>query len=355
MNCSEKKDPVVNISKMGEATAVKFHRDHFVVDAHFDLPIAVREYRKRGETNVVERRYLEGFRKAGLDLVVASLFIADVHVPERALSEALAQIADLDRDLSEGAGDVVLCRDMNDVEAVRASGGIALLLCFEGAEPLGSEPVLLRAFRKLGVSGLGLAWNRRNALCDGTGVCPADSESGLTRVGRDMVEQAVALGMFLDVSHLAPRGFWDLMEMAPPAVIASHCDSRSLVDHPRNLDDAQVRALAKVNGVIGVNACCKFVGIDFGERRLGAVDLADHVDRLVELAGIDHVGVGLDLCDHLYEFTSLSDGTDPAYDVISGHGEYPLLTLALMERGYRDGDLVKILGGNFRRVLSRVL
>lgn len=345
----------MDIMKSDAKTAAAFHRRNFVMDAHFDLPIAVREFRRRGETNVVERRFLPGFRQAGLDLIVASLFISDVHVPDKALQEALAQIADLELDLSEGIGDVVLCQTMSDLEAARAAGQVALLLCFEGAEPLGSEPALLRVFRRLGVSGLGLAWNRRNALCDGTCVAPAGSESGLTEVGRRMVREAVELGMFLDVSHLAPRGFWDLLEMAPPAVIASHCDSRSLVDHPRNLDDAQVRAMAEGGGVIGVNACCKFVGADYRERRLGASDLADHVDRLVELAGIDHVGVGLDLCDHLYQFAELGDGTDPAYDVISGHEEYPLLTEALMERGYSDEDLVKVLGANFRRVLARVL
>jgi len=168
-----------------------------------------------------------------------------------------------------------------------------------------------------------------------------------------VIEEAERLGMTIDVSHLNDEGFADVMTIAKNPVIASHSNARALSSTMRNLTDEQIKAIAAKGGVIGVNAVNMIVS-DTDENSTISY-LADHLDYLVNLAGIQHVALGLDLCDDFRKYISPDDLATmprPSFDVISGHQQVPLFIDELVKRGYNDKELGAILGGNWLRIFS---
>lgn len=324
----------------------------FVADAHFDLPLMVLARRRSGERRVIERRYLEGLRRGGVDLLVCSLFVPDAFLPEMALRHALDQVAALREEEAESPHALRLCRNVDDIEAAGASGCLAMILSFEGAEPLGNDLGLLRVFHDLGVRGLGLAWSRRNAAADGCHfhAIPEGRRGGLSAFGVALLAEARRLGCYLDVSHLNDEGFWDVLEHFDGPVMASHSNCRSLVSVPRNLTDEQIVALAGRQGLVGMNACSRFVA---SCDRPDIDALIDHVDHVVGLVDIDHVCLGLDLCDSI-PAPDLSSSLD-AFDVVDTHGALGSLASAMLRRGYGEGDIAAVFGGNLHRFLKGVL
>ena len=334
--------------------AARLNARAFVVDAHFDLPWDVANQRERGGREVIATQYLERFREGGFNLIVAAIFIDNYFLPEMGLRRALDQISHLAEELDGLAESMVLCRSMEDIRQAEAGGRIALLLSLEGADPLQGDLRLLRIFYDLGVRGLGLTWSRRNHAADGCAFSAAADapQGGLTPFGRVLVEKAEDLGMLIDVSHLNEAGFRDVMAVAQSTVIASHSNCRALADTPRNLRDEQIEALANQDGVMGMNAISAFVGD--GSIKRGIADMLDHVDHVVKIAGIRHVGIGFDFCSGFENHLSLPHALE-TYDVLPGHHHLKDFTAGLIQRGYSDEDIALILGGNFRRVFEKVL
>jgi membrane dipeptidase len=249
--------------------------------------------------------------------------------------------------VSRGGGRLRWARSRDDVLAAPASA-LTGLLSMEGASPLAGRLELLDEFFALGVRSLGLTHNPRNEAGDGCMV-PAAERRGLTDFGRALVRRCAELGVLLDVAHLAPEGFRDLLEEAArcperPAVVSTHTGCIALTRHPRNLEDAQLRELAATGGLAGITFYPPHV------RREGLPDTLEnpvlHLEHAAEVCGIDHVAVGADL-----------DGFDPpglpgGADTPSCYG---LLEAALLARGWRREDVDKALGANARRVLASVL
>ena len=329
----------------------------FVMDAHLDLAYDVELRRRRGERRVVAERYLPAFRRGGVGAVVSSLFVPNVFLPEMALRKALEQISALGADLKECDGAVVLCRTMEDLRAARRRGAVGVFISFEGAEPLQGNMALLRIFFDLGVRGVGLVWSRRNEVGDGCHFFPENEgrPGGLTPFGVDLVAAVEEMGMFVDVSHLNDAGFDDVARFSRKPFIASHSNCRALVPVARNLTDDQLRTLGARGGLTGMNACDAFVSSAPREESRDLVDvLGDHVDHVKKVAGIAAVGVGFDFCDQIRD--ALSDGGSiQTRDVMEGHGDLGRFTQALRRRGYDEGEINAVLGGNLWRFLEKVL
>lgn len=332
----------------------QLHSQAFTIDAHYDLTYDVANFRDRGHKRVIETNCLESFKDGGFDLIVSAIFIHDYFLPEMGLRKALDQISYLHDEMNETPGKFKLCRTMEQAQAAKSEGQIALFLSLEGAEPLQNDLALLRIFYELGVRGLGLTWSRRNQVADGSFFFPAKEgqKGGLTPFGFEVVEKAEELGMFIDISHLNDEGFWDVMEVTSNPVIASHSNCRELTGMMRNLDDEQIKAMIKKGGVIGMNGVSKIVSPD--KETPGVGDLADHVDHIAELGGMDHIGLGLDICHGAPNFLNLPPDL-PAFDVIPEHRGLEALTCELITRGYSDKQIVGILGGNFKRVYQQIL
>ena len=332
----------------------EIHRSAFTVDAHFDLTYDLANRRERGKQKVIKNNYLKNFKKGSVDLVVSAMFVHDLFLPEMGLRRALGQISHLHDELEETPGLFRLCRTTREAFAAREDGEIALFLSLEGADPLQNDLGLLRIFYELGVRGLGLVWSRRNYAGDGAFFEKKreGKKGGLTPFGIQLVEKAEKLGMFIDVSHLNDEGFWDVMEIVSRPIIASHSNCRSLAATMRNLDDGQIRAVAKNGGVIGMNSVNMFT--DPTKKRAGVEDLINHVDHIVKIAGIDHVGIGFDICNGFTDYLKMEDPV-PAYDIIENHSHVGDFTAGLIERGYSNTDIAAVLGANFMRVFKEIL
>ena len=294
------------------------------------------------------RQYDLARMKAGRVSAVVWALYTENDRGEHPVVRTLRMIDVAHRLVERHADALVLARTAAEVERARADGRTAAILSIENGVACLDRIELLRTYHRLGVRAMGLVWNGRNAIADGCGEEAAGSK--LTGFGRQVVDEMVRLGMLVDVSHLSRAGFWDVAErMGGRPFIASHSNARALCDHRRNLDDEQVRAVAKSGGVIGVNFWSPFLRAGTSAERadgLGAASIDDvvaHVEALVERGGLDHVGIGADYDGIGYGPVGLEDPS-----------KYPALAEALARRGFSDADREKVFFGNFLRVFKAV-
>lgn len=323
-----------------------------VIDGHFDLLSIVDTKRSLGYKRVIEDQMLSDFKQGGVDIVVSSIYVDDKFLPEMGLKKALDQISALYSEIDESPDKIMLCRTYSDILDAKSSGKLGILLSFEGVDPITNDMSLLRIFYELGVRILGLAWSRRNYAADG---CHYQSriegkKGGLTNFGVELVQLAESMGMLIDVSHLNDEGFMDVMEIAKRPCIASHSNCRSIAYTMRNLTDDQIKLIAKSGGVIGMNVCSAFVSENIEDADVE--HLVDHIEHIVNLAGIHHVGFGFDFCDILREMEGERFNILPIrnFDVLKGHKCIPGLIETLIKRGFSDDDIRFIAGGNFMRI-----
>lgn len=335
--------------------AAKLHERGLVLDAHYDLLPLVLDKRRKGRNRVVEEDYLPAFRAGRVDGVVSSLFVSDDHLPEMGLRRTLDMIAALHAEMEESPGLFALCRSVADIDAARERGELAILLSLEGVDAIGNDLALLRILYELGVRGVGLVWSRRNYAGDGCFFASVREgrKGGLTDFGVRVVEEAVRLGMYLDVSHLNDEGLEDLLSFTDVPLMASHSNCRVLAPSMRNLTDGQIVRLAERGGVLGMNSCSTFVREDPKKDPAGPGELADHALHIKDLVGAEHVMLGFDFCDEMRGPSDLAEGR--YYDCVRGYGESAAFTAALLERGFTDDEAAGVLGGNLLDFLRRTI
>jgi membrane dipeptidase len=275
-------------------------------------------------------------------------------LPEMALRSVLFRIELLLASIDENPDDLMLVRRYADLEKAVEGNKIACILAIESAEAVGTDREILRILYRLGVRTMSLTWNRANLLADGAG---EPRGGGLTRTGKRVVAEMNRLGIITDVSHIHEKGFWDIIEASTKTVIASHANVRALVDHPRNLSDEQIRAVAQTDGVVGVTLVPRFV-----HPANPTVDhVVDHIQHIADLVGIEHVGFASDLVTDLSKDMTICPAEDrilaagaPTGDVVDLEGILQLvnLTASLMERGFRNEEIRKVMGQNFMRILK---
>jgi membrane dipeptidase len=327
-----------------------------VVDAHSDLLSDILGRRAACQRKVLESIWLPAMAAGKIDVRVAAIFSGPQYLPELALRRALDEVAGFLDEL-DGTSGATLCATHDDILRATSQGKRAFILGMEGVDPLGSDLHLLSVFYRLGVRVLGITHALRNYAADGAFFEPKRTGlvGGLSDFGVELVEKAQTLGMVIDVSHLNDPGFWDVIKISRAPIIASHSNCRALTDHPRNLTDEQIKAVADSGGVIGINSIARFVNPP------DLPHLLDHLDRLVKIAGKEHVGLGLDFCYYLLEHKSPVErsGMRPrAYlsvDGLAGDHDVPKIPALLAERGYPADTIDLIMGGNFMRVFETVL
>ncbi|MHB9146200.1 MAG: dipeptidase [Symbiobacteriia bacterium] len=325
--------------------AAALHRRALVIDTHADTIMEVLE----GKRTLVEQSdqgHIDFPRLAagGVGLQVLACFIEAEYKPERALLQALRMIDAIYGQVAASQGKVEVVYSAADLERAHAAGRQAVMISIEGGEPIGTDLAVLRLLHRLGVRLLGLVWNQRNAIADGVG--EVRTRGGLTTFGVGLIQEMNRIGMVVDVSHLTEPGFWDVLEVSKQPIIASHSNARALCDHPRNLTDEQIRALAKNGGVMGINYFRGFIDAAYlkGDKSKGDLSkLLDHIDHIVELVGPKHVGLGSDF-----------DGANPVAG-LEDTTRVPAITQGLLDRGYGEEDILDILGRNHLRLLRQVL
>lgn len=314
------------------------HRESIVVDAHCDTLTAMLEQNRRmGEPSGLGQLDLPRLKAGGVKVQFFAAFIAP-EFKKTAVRRALDLIDLFYREIDANKQEIQHVKNLPEVEEAIASDKIAALLSVEGGEALEGSTGVLRILYRLGVRSLTLTWNGRNEL--GEGVGEKETGAGLTPFGVAVVRELNRLGMLVDVSHLSEKGFWDVLRVSGQPVIASHSNCRALCEHPRNLSDEQIRVLAERGGVMGIT----FVPAFLGGEKPAVKEVLDHIEHAVAIGGVECVGLGSDF-----------DGTGDLPSGLEDCSKYPELTKGLIERGYGENEIKKILGGNFLRVIGQVL
>jgi membrane dipeptidase len=269
-------------------------------------------------------------KQGGLD---AAFFAVDV---TRAWHNHLAYAMDafgfFHQEVKANPDTILIARSANDITEAKEAGKLAAVLVIENSEGLDRSLNTLHSLYEIGVRSIGITHNLNTWAS--TGNAEEHRNSGLTNFGVDLIKEMDQLGMLVDVSHISERGFYDVLDIAERPIIASHSNCRALWDHPRNLKDEQIKAIAKNGGVIGITFVRDFV--DDQEPTLEK--LIDHIDHIIQLVGPDHAGIGSDF--------------DGGGDLVTDTTEFPVITEELQQRGYDDEVIRKILGQNHLRVLQ---
>ena len=286
---------------------------------------------------------------------------------------------------------MMMAFSVDDIERAHQEHKLAALMGIEGGHSIENDIHLLRDFYRLGVRYMTLSWSNTNEWADSSGDIndpKVQHHNGLTDFGKQVVLEMNRLGMMVDISHVADKTFWDAIATTKAPVIASHSSARALTDHPRNMTDDMLRAMAKNGGVVQVNFFYAFIDettrkppkrqakeqdaaveaysrqeksrrpAGYLSRRVDHVErewlakiprppfnsLIDHIDHIAKVAGVDHVGLGSD-------FDGVSGATPAGLDSAA---DLPKITQALLDRGYTADDIHKILGGNLLRVFRDV-
>lgn len=323
------------------ARAEALHRRFPVIDGHCDSILDSFEGKRR-LAQAADQGHLDFVRarQAGMAAQIFALWPAPstYDLPSRRVLQLLDRLLE---EVEGAPGQVLLVRRAADVETAFQEGRLGVLVGIEGGEALEESLAHLHAYHRLGVRVLGLVWNHRNALADGA--MEWETGGGLTRFGKQVVREMNRLGMLVDAAHLPPAGFRDVLAVAAAPVLFTHGNCRTLFDHPRNLSDDQIRALAGQGGVFGISYVNAFMCPEGQQSTVATV--ADHFDHVCQLLGnADHVALGSDW-----------DGTRTVPTGLEDVGGLPNLTAELLRRGYGEGDLEKILGGNYLRVFRQVL
>jgi membrane dipeptidase len=293
--------------------------------------------------------YLRTVRDAGVTVAMVPASITDT------FNAAIERILALREVVSANSDVVSVVQCVDDIKAAKAAGRLGLVLALEDSRQLEKDLRKVQLFHDLGVRRMQLVYTTVNDAGSG----PADRvDVGLSRFGEQLVQEIQSRGVLLDLCHAGPATLRDAVAVATKPAIWSHTNTRAVFDHPNNMSDAELDLVAANGGVVGVSGVPFYAcGPDGSIERV-----LDHVDHVVQRIGIDHVGIGLAIFENhplsFYErFASLPREIygDPPWSWppgISTIGEFPNIAERLAARGYDDGQLEAILGGNVLRLLE---
>ena len=368
------------------ARAKQLHDAAIVVDSHddttqrlmFDKTFDIAARNTTGNLDIPR------MREGGLDALFFSIWVPSDVTGAEAVKRAMGQITAVRQTVRDHPKDLVLATTAAEVRTAAAGHRIAALMGVEGGHMIADSLATLREYAALGVRYMTLTHFKNNTWADSSTDMPA--HNGLTDFGKDVVREMNRLGLMVDISHVADKTFFDALAITTAPVIASHSSCRAIANHPRNMTDDMLRALAKNGGVVMINYHAAFLSEPFrvaSEKRSGNLVAAmaamskkcggneacttlegerldheamakgelpavpwdaiiDHIDHAVKVAGIDHVGLGSD-----FDGATMPIGMEDA-------SKLPRITDALRQKGYTGKDVTKILGGNILRVMEAV-
>ncbi|MFX1280291.1 MAG: dipeptidase [Promethearchaeota archaeon] len=332
------------------------------IDAHSDFALNVYREHLKGNKNVLKEQHLPFLRKGGVNIEVLTVGGDFELFPEfdaQDYNTIIKVIESIKNEISENSNLFYLIKNSKDFEKL-GDNRIGYIMALEGSGSLGSEISLIKNYYNLGVRSFALTHNKKNLLADG---CAVQSAKGLTKLGKDYVGELNKLNVNIDLSHISEPSFWDVLNIVDKPLVATHSNARSLCNHPRNLTDDQINAIAEKNGVIGINFFSIF--IDDNGKNATVDKLVDHIDYIVDLVGIDHVGLGPDFLNYYIKDLKNLQGMDDPFGGISEPGSsfevirditgFPNLIELIKKRGYSDIEVGKIQGENFLRIFKEVI
>jgi membrane dipeptidase len=334
----------------------RFHERILVGNMHDDLGFEIAKAKEeRNQTGLLDGVYLERMVRGGVDFQFYTVGGDDRHFAgHNDLTRGTLRRIDIFLEELERSPHFVLARTTRDILTAKQEGKRALLMTIEGAGPIGEDLSLLRGFYRLGMRSICLCWFKANPSGDGVGEV---RNGGLSTFGRELIKEMNRLGMLIDISQCGPQTVSDVLELSEHPVMASHSNAGGCYPHRRNLTDEQLRRLADRGGIVGLTSFPAHIR----EGDPGLEEFIDHFDYAVRLVGVAHVGIGLNIIAHSVEVaSSFFDRSKIEYSKMWLRGledidRLPEVTRALLARGYSEGDVEKIMGGNLLRVLASVI
>lgn len=368
--------------------AAKIHADAFTIDSHNDTPMWFTDTTYNFGINHADMRPrnrvdIPRMETGGLDAAFFAVFVGQGERTDpgndKALLQALNTFEAIDRNLRINNLKAAPAFTVTDGKIIEKQGKRAVYVGLENGYPIGNNLKNVERFYNLGARYITLCHTRNNDICDSS--TDTTEHNGVTEFGRQVIDEMNRLGMMVDISHVSDKSFYDAIKLSKTPVIASHSCARALCDNPRNLSDDMLRALARNNGVIQMCILSSYVktplpnpGRDSAQAALRTKyngfknlsdsvmtiarnewyeidevfpqvlatveDVVDHIDHIVKIAGIDHVGIGTDFD---------GGGAVKGCEDVSEMGN---ITLELVRRGYSKKQIEKIWGGNLLRVLG---
>jgi len=367
------------------AKARELHFSPIVIDTHTDTTQRFIDgdfdLAPRNEKGSVD---IPRMKEGGLDAIFFAVWMSSKVRGPTAVERAEKQIESVHAQVKKHSNDLVFATTADQIRAARAQNKVAILLGVEGGHMINSDLAVLRKFSTEGVRYMTLTHSGNCEWADSSTAKPI--HNGLSPFGKQVIAEMNRLGMIVDVSHVSDKTFHDVLAVSKAPVFASHSNCRALCDHPRNMSDAMIRELAAKGGVIQINFHVGFLSQEFrdaeradpkinqaialevqkrcgnkegcqlieGDRitreyveagklpRVEWTKIIDHIDHAVKIAGIDHVGIGSD-----FDGANMPFGMEDA-------SMLPKITNALLQKGYTEGDVKKILGENTLRLMSEV-
>lgn len=310
----------------------------------------IRRRRYRGETGIMKKVLYPIFKEGGISVISGCVYVPFPPLGFYNLKDAIASIGIVDTDIEQSSETFFLAENCSKITKAKMEKKIAVIYYLQGLPPLEGELFYLRIFQKLGVRIIQLTYNERNEIGDG---CLEKSNGHLSNFGVQVIKELNRLGIVIDLTHLGEKSFHDAVEISESPVVVSHSNSKKICNHVRNLSDEQIIAIAQKGGVVGVNAFPYHVK----ENDPTIKDMLDHMDHIVRLVGIDHVGIGLDLSYYTDGVDKYPDLYVPPPVTVKGletPAKVPNLITGLIKRGYSRDDIMKILGTNFLRVYQHI-
>jgi membrane dipeptidase len=365
--------------------ARQLHFSSIVIDTHDDTTQRFLDPAfDLGARNALGSIDIPRMKEGGLGAIFFSIWIPSKITGPEAVKRALSQIEAVHEQVRKHSSDLVPVTTAEGIREAHKEGKIAALIGVEGGHMIASDLGVLRRYASLGARYMTLTHSGNAEWADSSTSKP--EHSGLSEFGKDVVREMNRLGMIVDVSHVSDKTFADVLEVSKAPVFASHSDCRAICDAPRNMTDDMIRALAAKGGVIQINYHVGFLSQEFrnaekahpewdkaialevqkrcgdregcklieGDRvtreyvlrgdlpRVEWTKIIEHIDHAVKIAGIDHVGLGSD-----FDGANMPFGMEDA-------SKLPQITNALLEKGYSEGDVKKILGENTLRVMAEV-
>ncbi|MDR1332198.1 MAG: membrane dipeptidase [Tannerella sp.] len=278
-----------------------------------------------------------------LDGVFLAAYIGQGERDDASLQKAVERVTDIieniHREVETHRDLCAIARTSEDFARIKREGRKTVFIGIENGYGIGRDIANLTKFKAMGVLYMTLCHSYDNDICD-TSTRTLKEWNGLSPFGEEVVREMNRLGIMVDLSHAGESTFWDVMKLTSVPVICSHSSARALCDHDRNLTDEQLRALAHNGGVAQV--CLLDMYIHADRAKASIVHAIEHIDHMVKVAGIDHVGIGSD-----FDGGGGIRGCQADNDLIQ-------ITVKLLEKGYSEEDLAKIWGGNFLRVMTAV-
>jgi membrane dipeptidase len=284
---------------------------------------------------MVSKEFLDKLNSIGVNAVAVTCAWLPEHNFRATLDRIISTYSIL------GGGRIIYGETVEDILEAKEKDKLAVILQFQNSLPIEHDVRLLEVWYKLGVRIMQLTYNPRNLVGDG---CGEKTDCGLSQFGRKVVEEMNRIGMIIDLSHVGHKSANEAIDLSKDPVIFSHSNAKALANVYRNITDNQIKAIAEKDGVIGVGTPSFIVKKDGDKKGTSIIDFVNHIEYMVKLVGADYVGIG----------TDYTEGKGPPSFCFKSITDLVEVAAELVERGYSDQDVKKIMGENWLRVFKRV-